>query len=548
MKNFKVLIFLDKFRSLFEKAGIDYSVMRKILQVKLVMDNRRELTVFTNNNKKKDTEANTNFFRSLLIYFFMGIILIPFVILKQNYIYQMGIVFGIIMFFIMTSLISDFSSVLLDIKDSNIIGTRPVDKKTLRLAKTIHVTIYIFLITAALVGPSLLISLFCQGILFFLIYLIFTLLMDFFCIVLTSFVYILVLRFFDGEKLKDIINYIQIILSIVIMVGYQLLSRLFSIVDFKVSFVPKWWQYFIAPIWFSAPFQIIKKSEINSTFIIFTVMAIAVPVAAILIYINIMPHFERYLQKLSNNSEKCKRGKRRPLHLISKIVCRDKEERIFFRFAADMMKNEREFKLKVYPSLGFSLVFPFIFIFQQLSDSGLKEISKGHTYFFIYFCGLMLPTIILMIKYSATYKGAWIYKALPIKKVAPIFRGTIKAFIVKLFLPLYLLVAVIFIAIYGFRIFPDLLIVFLNMMIFNIISFMAFSKALPFSEPFGVTKSENAVISFLLFFLLAGLAGIHIMCTFFPITIYIYMVVAVIVNLLLWKNAFNISADKLNVN
>lgn len=547
MKNFKILIFLDKFRSLFEKAGIDYPVMRKILQVKLVMDNRRDLTVFTN-NKKKEKEGNSNFFLSLLIYLFMGIILIPFVILKQNYICQMGITFGIIMFFIMTSLISDFSSVLLDIKDANIIGTRPVDKKTLRLAKTIHVTNYIFLITTALVGPSLLVSLFCQGFLFFLIYFTFTILIDIFCIVLTSFIYILVLRFFDGEKLKDIINYIQIILSIVIMVGYQLLSRLFSFVDFKITFVPKWWQYLIAPIWFSAPFQMIKKLEINNTFLIFTIMAVAVPIAAILIYVNIMPLFERYLQKLSNNSESRKSSKKRPLQLISKFVCRTKEERTYFRFASDMMKNEREFKLKVYPSLGFSLVFPFIFIFQQISDSSLKEISKGRTYFFIYFCGLMLPTIIYMIKYSATYKGAWIYKALPIKETAPIFHGTLKAFLVKLFLPLYLLEAFIFIAIYGSRIIPDLLIVFINMLIFIIVSFMAYPKALPFSEPFGVTQSESGIISFLLFFILAALAGIHILCTFFPISIYIYMLIAIIVTFILWKKAFNISADKVNIN
>ena len=34
-----------------------------------------------------------------------------------------------------------------------------------------------------------------------------------------------------------------------------------------------------------------------------------------------------------------------------------------------MMKQEREFKLKVYPSLGFSFVIPFIFMF---SFQGMK--------------------------------------------------------------------------------------------------------------------------------------------------------------------------------
>jgi len=57
MKDYKTLKFLDKFQNFFRKMGVDYPVMRKILQVKLTMDNRRVPTVFSNgtnsNNKKK---------------------------------------------------------------------------------------------------------------------------------------------------------------------------------------------------------------------------------------------------------------------------------------------------------------------------------------------------------------------------------------------------------------------------------------------------------------------------------------------------------------
>ena len=33
----------------------------------------------------------------------------------------------------------------------------------------------------------------------------------------------------------------------------------------------------------------------------------------------------------------------------------------------------------------------------------------------IYFCALLIPTVVMMMKYSAGYKGAWVYKAIPIK-------------------------------------------------------------------------------------------------------------------------------------
>ncbi len=60
MKEFKVLCFLDKLAPVFEKLGADYVVMRKILQMKLVMDGRRVPTIFNNNKKKQGEDDNNN--------------------------------------------------------------------------------------------------------------------------------------------------------------------------------------------------------------------------------------------------------------------------------------------------------------------------------------------------------------------------------------------------------------------------------------------------------------------------------------------------------
>lgn len=542
MKEFKVLKFIDKFQSVFEKLGADYKMMRKILQIKLTMDERRVPTVFNNNRKKKEQKQDSNsFFKSLWMYVLMGLMIIPFLIMKSNYIFQMGIAFGIIMFLVMSTLISDFSTVLLDVRDKNIIGTKPVSAQTLSLAKGMHIAIYISYITIALVGPALVASLIAQGIVFTLLFIISIVLLEMFIIVLTALLYFLIIRFFDGEKLKDIINYFQIGLSIGITVAYQLIGRLFSIVDLEIYFVPKWWQYFIPPIWFAAPFQMLKKSEVNSYFIIFTILAVVVPCISFVIYIKLTPVFEKNLQKLNNNSDKSKKSKKVFTESIGKLICRSKEERTFFRFTANMIKNEREFKLKVYPMLGFSIVFPFIFIFQQLQSSSLYDIGQGRTYLFIYFCALMLPNVIYMLSYSGKYKGAWIYKAAPIKEYTSIFKGSLKAVTVGLVCPVYFIVTVIFIFIYGVRIIPDLILVFLITLIFALLSFLINKKKLPFSESFTVTQSGNpALIVFSLFFL-PLMAGIHFALTFVSFGVYAFMIIAFIVNIILWKFALNAS-------
>lgn len=543
MKDYKVLKCMDRLRVVFEKLGVDYDIMRRILQIKLTLDGRRVPTIINNAGKQKTEKKESNkFFKSLWIYGLMGLLMVPFILMGDNYIFQMSIVFGILIFMVTTSLISDFSSVILDIRDKNIIFSKPVSSKTISMAKTIHVFIYMFYITLSLTGIPLIVSLVRHGIPFFILFLFEIILVDLFIIVITALLYLLILKFFDGEKLKDVINYVQILLSITITLGYQLIVRLFGIMDFNMVFQPKWWQYFIIPIWFGAPFQWIIQKTSNSHYIAFSVLAIIIPIVSIIIYIRLIPTFEKNLQKLNNNNERRKKSNGSALQVLSKILCSNREERIFFRFASNMMRNEREFKLKVYPALGFSFIFPFIFIFNQLQYRGFESIASGNSYFNIYLCALLLPTVTMMIKYSGKHKGAWIYKVIPLKEVAPIYKGTIKALVSRLFLPIYSIECIIFMSIFGMRIFWDLFVVFLNILLFTVICFKILKKSLPFSEAFEATQQNNGLIVFPLMLIMGALGAVHFAFTLFPYGVFLFIVILILVNFLLWKKAFILSS------
>lgn len=538
MKDFKILKFLDKFKGIFEKLGVDYDVMRNILQVKLIMDGRRIPTIMSNSKRRsQDIDEDKNkFVGSLWIYALYGLIVVPFVLGRNNYMLEMSIAFGIIIFIVMTSLISDFSSVLLDVRDINIIHSKPVSAKTINIAKILHVLIYMCMLTLAVAGPALIVSLVRQGLLFFIIFFLELVLMDLFIVVLTALLYMLILRFFDGEKLKDIINYIQIILSITLAVGYQLIARLFDFsgMNMNAAFIPKWWQYFIIPVWFAAPFDILVKGVKNYYNTVFSLLALIVPVISIITYSKLSPVFERNLEKLNNNSSKAKRNRKLIKIKISDIICKSKEEKVFYEFTSDMIKNEREFKLKVYPSLGFSMVFPFIFIFNSMKDIGLSSIASGKSYLNIYFCATMVPTIIMMMKYSSRYKGAWIYKALPIKSKASIYKGALKAFIVKLILPVYIAEGIIFTLIFKVRIIPDLITVFLNIILFTVLCFKFMKKAFPFSMAMEDSNHGGGMLMIPLMMLLGVMVVIHYASTFVSWGIYLYMAVLFILNIFLW--------------
>lgn len=545
MKDFKILKFMDKFQGLFKSFGIDYNTMRKILQMKLTLDGRKVPTVMNNNNSsKKNKKEGNSFIKSLAFYILLGLVLVPFVISNQNYLFQMSFLFGILMFMMMTVLISDFSSVLLDLRDKDIILSKPVDGKTLSAAKTVHIMIYMFFITFSFTGPSLIVSLFRNGFLFFIIFLLSIVLMDLLIVALTALLYLLILKFFDGEKLKDIINYVQIALSITLSVGYQLIGRLFDFSDImNIGFVPKWWQYLLPSMWFGGIFDLLFNKNYDFHIILFSTLALVVPILAIAIYVKLTPTFEDNLQKLNNSSGVVKAKNKGFNYYLSQLACRTREEKTFFRFATNMMKKERDFKLKVYPSLGLSLVFPFIFLLSDFKNEGWEYIANSKLYLNIYFIAFMIPNVLMMIGYSSKYKGAWIYKMLPFKDTSAIFKGTIKAFIINLFIPMYIFESIVSMIIFKGRIGLDLIVIFMSIIFFTAICFMMLDKTLPFSEPFGVNNEGGKFSIIPMFLILIALVGIHYIATKFNYGKYIYLFILAIVNLFIWKKAFNVKIE-----
>lgn len=548
MRDFPTLKLLDRFEKGFQRFGVDYQVMRKILQIKFLMDRRRIPTIFAQNANKKGYEKKerNQYLNSLWIYVIFSLFMIPFIVLGDNLIFQMSLVYGMITFMVMTSMISDFSSVLLDIRDRNILLTKPIDRKTINAAKFVHILSYLSLLTLAISGIPLLVGLFRHGVVFFLVSAVNIILLDIFIVVLTALFYILILKFFDGEKLKDIINYVQIFFSFAIMIGYQFLSRSFELVHLSISLDPAWWQLFIFPLWYGTIVELAVNGGFQSYHLLLAGLGIIVPLLSLWLYIRAVPSFENNLQKLTYHG-KAKEKKQNLLNeRLTKMICPAKEERAFYRFAGVMLRNERDFKLKVYPSLGFSIVIPFIFLINVfgVNHDGFPDYANSKSYLNMYFSLIIVPQVVLMLRFSGKYKGAWIYKAAPIRDLHPIFSGTMKAFLFKLYLPVYLLLSIVFIYLFGIRILPDVILVFIHACIYAVVCFLLLKKSIPFSQSFDAYSQGNSGILFGLIFIVALFAGLHYVSTLIPFGIYVYLLIAAAVLYLLWKKAFHLTWEQ----
>lgn len=551
MNKFKSLVILDKIKFLFEKIGVDYKTMRSIIEIKLIMDSRRSTTALGSYENKD--KGYSFFVKSLFSYGLIGLFIMFTVILPLPIYVKMSLNLSILMFMLLTTMISDFSAVLLDIKSKNILLSRPIDEKTYNMAKIVHIFIYMISITSIMVAPSLIAGSINHGVKFFMIYFIETIFIAALTVFLASLLYSLILKYFDGEKLKDIINYFQIVLSVVMIIGYQLVGRMFNFIDINITVNPKWWSFILPPAWFAAPYEVIMNGNSENIYIYLSLLAVIMPIILLLIHIKlVMPHFESNLTKL-NSSERgsSSAGKKQKIYkFFANIFCFRKIEKAFFRFSCNLMSNERKLKLRIYPNLAFAAIFPFLMLLDDVRRGVtiaefLSMLNQGKAYFGIYLSIFMMSATIMIIETSENYKGAWIYKALPLESPGYIFKGAIKAYIFKFYIGVLTVVSLIFLFLYKFSIILDIVLIFINMMLITALVFKTSIKSLPFSENANRIQKQGVGSVFLMMFIVGVSAGLHFFMKFNTIAFTTLILVTLIVTLIIWKKVFKIKWDQI---
>ena len=546
MKNFLALRILDLFRGIYTKLGVDYNIMRLIIQAKLTLDCRRVPTMSEGPIEGKEKNY---FYSSLIVYAILGVIFLPIILMNIDSRIKMSVYFSCFMILLLTVLISDFSSVILDVNDKDIIGIRGVEPKTLNAAKTTHIFIYIFMLSLSISGFSLIASL-RFGIQYFLLLVLSIVLIDILMIIITAIMYLIILKLFKGEKLKDMLNIFQICFLLLFTIGYQFIARSFDFMHTDIAYNQSWWNILFIPMWFSSNFSLLDGKPIDSIGIVLSILSIVVPIVSLVIYKKLVPVFEKNLQKLNDNTYKSKSKKEKLSIKVSKLICREKEERAIFNFVYNILDKDRDFKTKVYPSLALGAFMPIIMIFTSYDNSGiinyLMEIRKSYLFLSGYLGIVIMQNIITMVQYSSEFEGAWIYEVLPIKNIRNIYTGMFKSSIYKLYFPSFILLSIVFIVIFKLEVIKHLVVLFLSGILVSMVSFKLNEKYLPFSKPYNVgTSSKNIIVVFKSMITTGILVSIHfgIISMNTNVFIYIYALILVGIIKLSWKGIFTVKEN-----
>ena len=511
-----LLRMLDLFKPLFLWQKINYTQLRSIIRIKLEMDNRRSPSF---QMQKIQEEKSASFLLIFIVYAIFGGFISFLIGYLPSVILSFSIYYSYLMMMVTITLVSDFSSVLLDTSDNTILLPRPIDSKTFYAARTAHILLYLGQIGLALSIFPVLLSFIFHGFAAGLATIVFSLLTVFFSVSITNGLYLFLMRFASEEKLKSIINYFQIGMTIFMMLSYQVLPRLLGIGNLaNVATELKWWFVFIPPMWMAGATKFFIESNANGLYWLAVILSFAVPLIswkAVNKYL--VPYFNSKISDLGISSSSTQNIAESTSNVVSQFtnwITKPGIERATFTFMNYAFQRDRKLKLRIYPAIGSAFVIAVIILLQGNSrgqESWLayfRGLAETKVYLFgIYASILVLITVSAEVNFSDDYKSAWIFQSSPIKKPGEILAGVLKSIIVKFLLPLYGFTSIIILLVWRDRALIDLAFGFATCLFLTILMAVMSDKHLPLSIlPSARNQAGNAA-RVIFFMILIGLVG-----------------------------------------
>ncbi len=533
--------------SVYEGMGVDTTQLKSILKIKLAMDDRRASSFQQTRAQKNKKPVKLATLGTMFLTLMMGAFFLFSFFVGNDDVTKGTIYFSMYIFMLAATLISDFTSVLIDVRDNMIILPKPVSDRTFLLSRLLHIVVHISKLILPMTLPAMILIGINRGIggvssFSFLVFL-----ATLFTIFLINALYIFILRVTTPERFKTIISYFQIFIAIAFYASYQLVPRLVNKAELENYHVGDNFLVWIAPsYWFANAWNLLNNADFSIGAIISLLLSIAVPITSIWVVIKYFaPNFNRKLSMISGSEAGAaplpKNGKiinsttSSYLTLVSKWFSRKGAERMAFLLTYKITSRSREFKMKVYPSMGYLVVYLVMIFFtnKKMTVADLSYGSAASKILFIsliYFSSFMLIMATGQIQYSDKFKAAWIYFTTPIKEPGMLLSGAIRAMIVKFYLPLISAITILSLVFMGPAIIPNLVLGCANQLFITAMVGYISVRELPFSHAQDQVKI-NFIRGLFTFLIPATVAGLHyLIYSFMPVVI----ILAVLASIAYW--------------
>jgi len=531
-------------RKLYKKLGINTAQLQTILTTKLLIDDRRPNSFQQASGKRKDKVPTTATLGTMFLSVVLGATFLFSFSVGDNIVTQLTLFFSMFIFMLAATLISDFTSVLIDVRDNYIILPKPVNDKTVVVARLLHIFIHICKIVLPMVLPGVTYIVVEHDIAAGLMLFILSLFAVLFTLFLINAIYILILRITTPQKFQNVISYFQIVFAIIIYASYQLIPRVLGPMGaVNVDFANYPAMLLAPPYWFAVAWHALYTLSGNMVAVALTVCSFLIPVLCMITVVKYFaPSFNKKLALISGSdagstkvsNKTTKRHTTTYSQWLASLFTKSGAERTGFLFTWKMTARSKDFKIKVYPSAGYIVVYIFVMFFnmhhfslQSLQNNSAQ--GRGVIVLALYMTSLLVLIALNQMIYSEKCKAAWIFYTAPVATPGAVISGAVKSIILKFYMPIILVIACTGFTLIGISFLPNVLLAVLNVIFVSALSAYFSFKALPFSRPQNTSQQSGSFIKNLFRMLILIILGIihYLLYVITPAIIILAMLAAI---------------------
>lgn len=328
------------------------------------------------------------------------------------------------------------------------------------------------------------------------------------CVVLA---YQLCLRWLGRERLEAIMVTTQVVISVAVVLGSQLLPRLLADEGSMSSMAASaWWIALVPPAWFAGIDDALAGSSAASSWLLAGIALAGTALVVWLAFGKLAESYQAGLQTLNERTGDAKQKQTgRWLHALVERPplrwwLRDPVERASFLLTAAYLLRDRETKLRVYPGIAPFLAIPVIFLV------GGRGAADNRSFGIAVSCAYLSLVPMLgasMLSYSQHWLAADLFRVAPIAGPGRLCDGARRAVLFCLTAPLMLAFGVVAWGLVGasaqlFLLLPGLIV----LPVFALIPSLD-GRAVPLSKPGDDAKAATRGLSMMAMMVLAMAVG-----------------------------------------
>lgn len=316
-------------------------------------------------------------------------------------------------------------------------------------------------------------------------------------------VYQLCLRWFGRERLDAFMTATQVIVSIAVVLGGQIVPQvLIHLEGTRIVMAERWWVALLPPSWFAAIDDALAGSGAARSWWLAVVAIVATAAIVWIALVRLAHDYQSGLQTISESVRpRASRARRR---LMDRLVhapplswwLRDSVSRASFRLVAAYLGRDRDVKLRVYPGIAPMLMLPVMILLPEFSGSGERPgFGGGVAFAGVYL--LLVPQMALeMIVVSQHWQAADVFRLAPVSGPAALTHGMRRAVLFLLAFPTILIYAALIMA-FGSP--SDLVMLLPGVIALPVFAMMPClsGRVIPLSQPPNVYKATTRMIYFI---------------------------------------------------